>query len=209
VRQVEIVGVKRLPPDAVVAALRLPPGATLFESSRMLAARVRELTGVADASVRRRLPGTLEVRIKETEPAALVARERGGPLVAVDAKGHPLPFDPERAALDLPIVPTPDSGVVAVLALARSVDPAFFQTITGARSLPRGDVELECGVYHVLLRSDALPDDIRAVVLVTQDLMANGRSYSELDARFEGQVVVRGRGRALAARTAGVGARGL
>jgi nitrous oxidase accessory protein NosD len=44
-----------------------------------------------------------------------------------------------------------------------------------------------------LLRRDAGPDVIRAVVLVGQDLAATGREYTELDARFAGQVVVRRR----------------
>ena len=47
--------------------------------------------------------------------------------------------------------------------------------------------------HRVLLRRDAGPDVIRAVVLVGQDLAATGREYTELDARFAGQVVVRQR----------------
>jgi len=198
VREVSVVGVKYLAPDAVVAALRLGPKASLFENGDVLAARVRELNGVAEATIRRRLPGTLEIRVREVDPAALVPQGRGGALVVVDAKGRALPFDPERAQLDLPVVATRDSGVVAVLALVQSVDPGLFQTITGARAIARGDVLLECGSYHVLLRRDALPGDVRAVTVVTQDLAAKGRTYAELDARFEGQVVVRGPARAAA-----------
>ncbi|MGH7548331.1 MAG: cell division protein FtsQ/DivIB [Gemmatimonadales bacterium] len=191
VRQIELVGVKRLPPDAVIAALRLPVEASVFTDTRLLADRVRGLAGVAAARVERRLPSALAIEIREVEPAALVA---GGPesraLVAVDAAGRALPFDPARTGLDLPIA---DRDVVGVLALIQAVDPALFQTITSARGLARGDVLLEIGPRRVLLGRDAGPEVIRAVVLVAQDLDAQGRRYVELDARFAGQVVVRQR----------------
>jgi hypothetical protein len=113
--------------------------------------------------------------------------------VAVDAAGRPLPFDPARSGLDLPIAASGDSGVVAVLALIQSVDPALFHTITGARTFTRGGVLLEIGPHRVLVGRDAGPEVIRAVVLVSQDLAGKRRAYVELDARFAGQVVVRRR----------------
>jgi cell division septal protein FtsQ len=193
VRQIELVGVRNLAPDAVIAALRLGPRASVFGDTRLLADRVRGLAGVAEVHVVRRLPTVLSVELREVEPAALVAAPRGSGrgLVAVDAAGHPLPFDPARSGLDLPIVAGGDSGVVAVLALIQSVDPALFQTITGARGFARGGVLLEIGPRRVLVGRDAGPEVIRAVVLVAQDLAAKGRAYGELDARFAGQVVVR------------------
>ena len=193
VRQVDLVGVKYLAPDALIAALRLSANANVFCDARLLADRVKGVNGVADASVIRRLPGTLEVRVSEVEPAAFVPARRGGRLVPVDAAGQLLPFDPERTGLDLPVVATADAGVVGVLALVQVVDPALFQRITSARSPKRGDVLLELKTYRVLLRHDASADVIRAVVLVGQDLEASGREYTELDARFAGQVVVRQR----------------
>src|SRR5438309_1956240 len=191
VRQVELVGVRNLAPDAVIAALRLGPGASVFGDTRLLADRVRGLAGVAEARVVRHLPAALTVELREVEPAALTPGPRGTRLVAVDAAGHALPFDPARSGLDLPIAASGDSGVVGVLALIQSVDPALFQTITGARRVARGDVLLEVGSRRVLVRRDAGPEVIRAVVLVAQDLAARGRSYVELDARFAGQVIVR------------------
>jgi cell division protein FtsQ len=191
VRQVELLGVRNLAPDVVIAALRLPDEASVFTDTRILADRLRGLPGVADARVMRRLPAALEVMVKEVEPAALVASPGRGGLVVVDAAGRTLPFDPARAGLDLPIAASPDSGVVGVLALIQSLDPALFQSLTGARSVAHGDVLLEIGARRVLLGRDAGPEVIRAVVLVAQDLAAKGRPYVELDARFAGQVVVR------------------
>ncbi len=195
VRQLELVGVKNLAPDVVIAALRLAPDASVFTDTRLLGDRLRGLAGVAEVRVVRQLPAALRIELREVEPAALAPRggggPRGGPLVAVDAEGRALPFDPARTGLDLPVAAAADPGVVGVLALVQSVDPALFQTITSARGLARGDVLLDMGPRHVLLRRDAGPEVIRAVVLVAQDLAAKGRPYVELDARFARQVLVR------------------
>lgn len=206
VRQIELVGIRNLAPDAVIAALRLEPQSSVFTDTRLLAHRVRGLAGVADARVVRRLPAALLVEVREVEPAALAPPAGRGGLVAVDAAGRPLPFDPARTGLDLPIAATRDSGVIGVLAVIQSVDPALFQAITSARAAKQGGnggVILELGSHRVLIARDAGPEVIRAVVQVAQDLSAKGRSYRELDARFAGQVVVRRKATAGGGRAAG------
>src|SRR5437867_11174997 len=95
VRQIELLGVRNLAPDAVIAALRLPDEASVFSDTRMLADRVRGLAGVADARVVRRLPAALRAALEEVEPAALVAGR--GP-VGVGAACRPPAFGPARAA---------------------------------------------------------------------------------------------------------------
>ena len=195
VRQVELVGVRNLDPDAVLAALRLSAGASVFDDTRLLADRVRGLAGVADARVVRRPPAALKVMVQEVEPVALVPAPRG--LVVVDAGGRVLPFDPARGgggegrALDLPVAQVADSAVVGVLARIQALDPALFQDIGAARKYGRGDVLLELGSRRVLLGREAGPEVIQAVVLVARDLAAKARRYDELDARYAGQVVVR------------------
>jgi hypothetical protein len=192
VRQVELVGIRYLDADRVLAALRLPQGVSVFDDTEVLAERLRAVDGVADASVSRRPPGSLKVVVREVEPVALVMNDRGA-LQPVDAEGRALPFD--VATLDLPVVQARDSGVVSVLARVQAFDPALFQTIDAARrtTVPRGAVVLELGPHRVLLSSDAGPEVIQAVVLVARDLAAKARPYAELDARFDGQIVVRRR----------------
>ena len=203
VRQVEIVGIRYLDADQVLAALRLSPVASVFDETEPLVERLRGLDGIADASVIRRPPGSLKVIVREIEPVALLMSDRGA-LAPVDADGQPLPFD--LTGLDLPIVRSNassgmggggDSSVVGLLARVQAVDPALFQTIDAARrtETTRGDVLLELGggVHRVLLNRDAGPEVIEAVVLVARDLAAKARPYVELDARFAGQVVVRRR----------------
>ncbi len=195
VQQVELVGIRYLDADQVLAALQLSPRASVFDDTEVLVDRLRALDGIADVAVTRRPPASLKVVVRETEPVALVANARGA-LTVVDAVARPLPF--ELVSLDLPVVQTGekgDSGVVAVLARIQAVDPALFQTIDAAR-LTGGenrDVVLELGRHRVLLTSDAGPEVIQSVVLVARDLAAKARPYAELDARYAGQIVVRRR----------------
>lgn len=190
-RQVELVGVRNLAPEAVIQALGLSREASLFDPTAPLEARVRALPGVADARIKRHLPGALVVIVREVDPAAFVPGPRG--LVVEDAAGHPLPFDPARTVLDLPVAASADSGLASVLGLVRAVDPVLFQSITSARRISRSAVALDEGGAHrrLLLGADPQPEVIQAVVLVQQDLAAKGRTYAELDARFAGQIVVR------------------
>lgn len=192
VRQVELVGIRFLDADRVLAALRMSPEASVFDDTDVLAERLRGLDGVADASVIRRPPASLKVIVHEIEPVALVLSGRGA-LAAVDADGRPLPFDLE--SLDLPIVQAADSAVVGVLARVLAFDPALYQAIDAARRIDtqRGGVVLELGTHRVLLSRDAGPEVIQAVMLVARDLAAKARSYAELDGRYAGQVVVRRR----------------
>ena len=190
-RQVELVGVRHIAPEAVLAALRLPRDASVFTDTRLLADRVRGVGGVADVHVTRALPGTLRVLVTEVEPTAFVAGPHGR-LAPVDAKGQPLPFEPGRGPLDLPIAASDDSGLIGVLAVVQSADPSLYAQVTSAHTLEEGDVVLELGTRDVLLRRDAETADVQAVELVARDLEARGRPYTELDARFAGQVVVRG-----------------
>ena len=195
VRQIELVGVRHLAPDAVIGALRLRERASVFDDTQRLTDRVLGLRGVAEARVERRLPGALKVIVREVEPVALVAGPRG--MVVVDASARALPFDPARSGLDLPVAAQADTGVIGVLALVQAVDPALFEDITTARRAgSRGnDVLLELEARRVLMRADAGPEVIRAVVQVGRDLALKARPYGELDARFAGQVVVRRRAR--------------
>jgi cell division septal protein FtsQ len=195
VRRIEVVGLRYLAPDPILAALRLEPASSVFTDLTLLADRVQGVPGVAAAAVVRRYPGTLEIMVREAVPAAFVAEEHGT-LVPVDAQGRVLPFDPERAPLDLPIA-SRDSGVLSVLALVHSVEPGLYETVTGARAAARGGVLLDLGSRRILFGRDARPAEVRSVALVEQDLALKGRAYTELDARFAGQVVVRRRARSL------------
>jgi len=198
VRQVELVGIRYLDADRVLAALQMSPRASVFDDTEVLVERLRRLEGVADASVIRRPPASLKVIVREVEPVALVANQRGA-LGAVDAEGQSLPY--ELGTLDLPVVPAADGAVVGVLARVQAYDPSLYQAIDAARRMDAqrggwgGDVQLELGTHRVLLGPNAGPEVIQAVMLVARDLAAKARPYTELDGRYAGQVIVRRRPR--------------
>jgi cell division septal protein FtsQ len=190
VRQVELVGVRYLAPDAVIGALHLRPGASVFDDLDPPTARLERLPGIAAARIVRRFPGAVKVIVREEEAIALVPGEKGGPLTVVDGAGRPMPYDPSHSAPDLPVAASADSDLVSVLALVQSVDPALFEAISAAR-VDRNTVTLQVKGRRVLVRRDVDPDVIRAVQSVARDLTKHGWSYAELDARYAGQVVVR------------------
>src|SRR2546423_15586682 len=73
VRQVELVGIRYLDADQVLAALQLSPRASVFDDTEGLVDRLRALDGIADVAVTRRPPASLKGVVSETEPVALVA----------------------------------------------------------------------------------------------------------------------------------------
>lgn len=191
VRRIELVGLKHLTPGAVIDGLRLSPSASIFDDLAPLRARAGRVPGVASAAVERRWPGTIRVTLAETAPVAVLSA--GSRMVAIDARGRRLPFDPAASAPDLPVVATADAVVAGFLGRVQDSDMQFFSGISAAWRV-REDVVLEIGGRRVWLRPDASREVLRAVTAVTEDLVRKRREYRELDGRFAGQVIVRGRG---------------
>jgi cell division septal protein FtsQ len=190
VRRIELVGAQYLQAATVAEALKLRPGANLFDPKNQFLARVKALPGVIDATVSRRIPGTLRIRVREAEPVALA--ERGDKLVLVDERGLELPFDPAKTATDLPVA-VADPVVAGLLGRIRDQDPALFGRIQrGARI--RGDVVLDLEQGRLFLKGSAEPADIEALSLVAGLLAREGRAWRELDGRYPPRVVVRGSG---------------
>ncbi len=195
VRQIELVGVRYLAPDAVIGALHLGPSASVFDDLDPLAERLQGLPGIAAARIVRRFPGALKLIVREDEAVALVPGVAGGPLTVVDGAGRPMPFDPSLGAPDLPVAESADTDLVSVLALVQSVDPALFASISSARA-DRHAVTLQLSGRRLLVQRDVGPEVIRALQLVAHDLTVRRQPHAELDARFAGQVVVRRASRA-------------
>src|SRR2546425_1245767 len=123
--------------------------------------------------------------------AARGGRDRGargvGGRAGAAVSGSVLPGAAGRGPWG-PKTSPPPAGCRAAAAAPR---PRGLPHAAAARVVARGDVLLESGARRVLVRRDAGPEVIRAVVTVAQDLAAKGRPYAELDARFAGQVIVR------------------
>ena len=192
IRRIEISGARHHSPDAVVDALMLGRRSSVFDDLDGMRRRVARLPAVEQVDVSRRLPGTLVVSVVETEPIAL-ARQRNGRLVPIDLRGRLLPYDPADAAPDLPIAGSADSLLARVLGVVRDADPAFFaRLVTGTRV--QNDILLEADGRRLWLNGTATSEDVRALTAVAADLARKQRRWEELDARFAGQVIVRGIG---------------
>jgi hypothetical protein len=192
VRRVEVVGVRYLAPAVIVGALQLKPGASVWQDLGALERHVGSLGGIASVRVSRHLPAGLRVEVTEVEPVALAAGPSG--LVPVGADGRPLPFDPATAPVDAPVVERAAPLLIAALATVQSADPALFALVTAARSNGGGEggVVLELDGGRLLVGTPVSPAVVRALSAVRRDLGSRGRSWQELDGRFQGWVVVRG-----------------
>lgn len=193
VRRVELVGVTASSPAALVAAMRIPARGNLFDAIAPYQARVLAFPGIRTAAVHRRLPGTLVVEVTEAQAVALAPRQ--GRLAMVGRNGKFLPFDPALSAPDLPVVGLPDTKVARVLGRLQEIDPELFSRVVTAWAV-NGDVVVDVGGRRLWLRTDVTAEVIRAVMAAELVLGQQGRAWEELDGRFAGQVVVRGRGRA-------------
>jgi cell division protein FtsQ len=189
VRQVELLGVRYLSPDAVIAALELDSSVNLFEDLAAAEEQARALFAVADVKMERRLPGTLRVIVTERVPVAFAQGPSG--LVALDADAKPLPYDPALSGLDLPIVERADSQLVAALATLRMVDWDLYHELDGARFDARHGITLVLGAQRFLFPGVPSADDITALSAVRRHLMSTDTHFEELDMRFGGWVTVR------------------
>jgi cell division septal protein FtsQ len=191
IRRVEIAGLQYLAPAKVMAALELHSRSSVFDDVAAAARRLQSVPGVESAELRHRLPGTLEIVLREVTPVALAPRAAG--LALLDSAGTVLPFDPAVTAPDLPIAASADRVVARVLSRVLIYDPVLFAQIRSARRVQE-DVILDLDGRRLWLGPAVTAEDIRAVTAVAQDLARQGRHYQELDGRFAGQVIVRGPG---------------
>lgn len=189
IRRIEVRGVRLLPPERVIEALGLTPTQNLFAPLAESAARVRALEGVERVRLDRRVPATLRVTVIERPPAALVSTPEG--MMALDCAGRALPYDLAGAAWSLPIVARPDTVLARALCAVRLGDSALYDAVDLARAGPGGAVILDLGERRVRLQGVPTTDEVRAVGLVRRHLLATGRAFAELDARFAGRVYAR------------------
>jgi len=104
VRSVAVAGTVHARQDEIRDLAAFAIGANLFRVDlERLRDEVRRHPWVLDAAVRRSLPGTVEIRVTEREPAAIASYR--GEAWLVDATGRRLgEFGPEVAAFDFPVL---------------------------------------------------------------------------------------------------------
>ncbi len=189
-RQVELIGVQYLAPNQIIDGARLGDDRNIFEPLGEIKDAVSGIPGVQAVRVERRLPATLRIYVTEREPVAFASGPAG--LVPLDWRAQPLPYDPARGSIDLPIIDRADSIVTRVLNLVRTADPEFFSLIDTARRQKHG-VALDWGERRVILADTVSLEAVRSAAAVRRHLADTDRAYAEIDARFQGLVIVRGK----------------
>ena len=218
ISHVAVQGLRHLSAGEVRSRVRTLEGTNIVRAD--LEAARRRLLGspwVADATLRRQLPATIEIAIEERQPVALARFARGGlQLIAED--GMVLgPVGAAQAGLDLPIAdgltPVPGrslSGPGAGVGIPARVDPERAALIGRLVESLRQEDGLLALVSEVDVRDveDAvvlLGDDPARVHLGHEDFARRVRAYRDLaptvlqhvdaidsaDVRYDGRVFVR------------------
>lgn len=148
VDRIRVEGVAALSPEAVTAASGIADGDALVSvDTAAAAAAVEELPWVASASVHRRWPGTIAIRVTERRPVAAVAAA-GGSWVLTDASGRQLevldarpPHLPVLEGLEVGAAPGSDLPAQAdgALALAAALPDAL--PVASVRVVTDGHLE--------------------------------------------------------------------
>jgi len=104
-----------------------------------------------------------------------------------------LPYDPTRGPPDLPITDA-DPSVLGVVERVQELDPALFGRVLEARK-EGPTVVLTTANYRLLFRVGATSREIQGIGIVLGEVERRRMRVTELDARFDGRVIVRGGGR--------------
>jgi hypothetical protein len=201
VQQVEVSGSRFLEPYAAVEAAGIGEASSVFDDVRAWQAGILALPLVEEVTVRRRLPSTILIEVREVEPVALVAGEE---LVPVDWRGRALALEPAGVVLDLPIVTGAElvdgqlrgqaaESALQLLSLLHERHPQWANRVsqlevmaTGVRIVFRGDGP------DALVPLDPTPRHLTQLRLAYADLSARGElgRARRIDVRFRDQVVV-------------------
>ena len=189
VRRVEIVGVRYVAPNDILARLRVDTTRSVWDDPTPLEQRVAAHPQVGSVSIRRKLPGTLVVSVVENMPIAMVSTEKG--FLVFDERGRQLPLDPSRVAVDLPIAARRDTALFALLARVRAERPRLFARLSDVTRTSDREVLIHFEGLAVRAMLDVTPDRLAEIFPVEADLAKRQARVAELDLRFRDQVIAR------------------
>ena len=188
VRRVRIEGARYTLPRDILRQLHVDTTVSVWTSLGPLEARVAELPEVRAAVIRRKLPGTLVVTVTERVPVAVVPTPQG--LRPYDASGLPLPIDPSRFPVDVPVLARRDTAALRLLGELRQRAPELYQKVSDVRRV--GDeIDLSFATFLVRAMADVTVLRLEDVEPVERDLANRRLTIAELDLRFRDQVIAR------------------
>jgi cell division protein FtsQ len=204
VERVEIAGTRLIPAHEVLAASGIRLGESVWSDAGPWRDALLAHPGIEGATITRRLPATLRVRVQEKRPVAYVLDRSLRPATR---EGELFPLDPSAAPLDLPLVhgawpDTAESGVTRTLlrevGRLAELDPGLVSDVSEVRAGDAaattlllthrlGEIVLTGGISTERLA------ELRAVLadLERRDAAAGAGQRPRVDARFEAQIVVR------------------
>jgi cell division protein FtsQ len=188
VRRVRIEGARYTAPRDILRQLHVDTTVSVWTDLGPLEARVAKLPEVRAAVIRRKLPGTLVVTVTERVPVAVVPTPQG--LRPYDASGLPLPIDPSRKPVDVPILARRDTTALRLLAELRERAPELYQRVSDVRRVGH-EFDLTFATFLVRAMTDVTVRRLEDVEPVERDLAARRLQVSELDLRFRDQVIAR------------------
>ena len=188
-RRVIFEGVRYARPTELVARLKVDTLQSVWQPLEPLAERVGAHPMVASVVVERQLPGTLLLRVVEREPVAYVPRQ--GRLEPADATGRPLPIDPARYPLDVPVAASADSALLHLLDGLRKDAPRLYARVSHGERAGTDEMRFELGGVTVRTTSDVTVARFKDILPVEADLARNNLRAVELDLRFRDQVIAR------------------
>lgn len=179
VRTVEVLGTREIPREAVREAAAIEPGSPMVRlDTNEVARRVARLPRVAQVSVSRSFPSTVEIQVTERTPVAVVPDAEGVHLVdrtgmsyaTVSARPKGLPV-----LKVIRVAPDDPSTHAAVTVLGAIPDQLRKRVVELSARTP-GDVALKLAGGRVVKWGDAQDNERKAAVLAPL-LTRPGKTY--------------------------------
>jgi hypothetical protein len=204
VTEIRLRGARFLTEEEAVKTLALAANASVWDDTGILETRLEEHPLVRKATIHRRFPNALLLKVVEEEPVALFPTPT---LEPVDVAGRILPIDPAFHKLDLPIMggagrdgpgaldPAGRRVLAEEISRLAQGDPEFQARISDFALNARGDVSARISdpPVTILFRPGLPSGRIQTGLRVLADAQSRfgERGVADLDLRFDDQVVVR------------------
>lgn len=189
VRRVEVVGAKYIQPRALLTLMAVDSGMTIWHDLDRVVERARKHPQIRQARISRKLPGTLVLTVEERVPVAMLATADG--VQPLDRDAFPLPIDPTRTTVDVPIVTRRDTAVLRLLDGVRENSSRLFARISEVGRDEGGGLRVILSGVTVRAPADCSSERLAEIMPVLDDLTRRGKHVVELDLRFRGQIVAR------------------